>query len=97
MFEVLQGSARVLKNKKPRKTRGSANIRTEGGGAYNRMIFFCFQVDGLIARRAYKWRGAYNRNFTVLCYSNKVTSCAVRNCHLCQTVYSTNYNVTFRQ
>ena len=57
MFEVLQGSARVLKNKKPRQTRGSANIRDGGGGGYNRMIFFCFQVDGLITRRAYKWRG----------------------------------------
>ena len=44
MFEVVQGSARVLNIKKTRKARGVL-ISGGGGGAYTRMIFFCFQVD----------------------------------------------------
>ena len=52
MFEVVQGSARVLNIKKTRKTRGGLI----SGGLITDEYFF-FQVDGPITRGAYK-RGA---------------------------------------
>ena len=57
MFEVVQGSARVLNIKKTRKTRGRGLI--SGGGAYNRINIFVS-----------KQNRNYNRNFTV-CGSGK--------------------------
>ena len=48
---------RVLNIKETRKTRGGALYP----GPYNRMYFFCLQVDGPITG------GAYKRQFTVYC------------------------------
>jgi len=66
---------KVLNIKETRKTRGGF-ISRGGGGAYNRMYFFCLQVDGPITGGAYKrGGGAYKRQFTV-CRRN---TCAFEN------------------
>ena len=53
-YRVLQ---EYLRTRNQGKLEGVLISGMGGGGGYNRMIFFCFQVDGLITRRAYKWRG----------------------------------------
>ena len=87
MFEVVQGSARVLNIKKTRKTRGGLiSGGGGGGGAYNRMIFF--QVDGLITRGGGISGWGYNRTFTVF-YNNKSVLLGFFSRRTCTTFYAT--------